>query len=172
MARCSKCGIRLRVSALIPGVPRGASLLMGGEELTALTEHLQNQPRACQSCYRNYCSSCASRASTANRFACPKCGKDLGDLLDRPTFIQGAPCDFSKLEAPFHLHVLQRKLLTGFLLLICFGGAIGWFYRREGDIPSFIGRATVSIILGGLIGFLLMIPITLAVEVYLRARGR
>ena len=172
MARCSNCGGRLEIGPALPGIPTGTSVLMGGDALNAMATRLAQQPRACVSCQRNFCSRCASHASTKNRFACPKCRRDLGELDSRATFIQGAPCDAS---IPIELHILQHKRLSRIVFSTCLViPTVWWFWyfwsqRVKG---SLVAELVISALLGTLVGCLLMVPVVFVIEIYLRIRGR
>ena len=86
---CSHCGSPLTMDGDMMG---SSMMVMGGTELTAMMAKVVKRPRACEHCQKNFCTECAYTAGkksgrAGSELACPDCGRSLGSLSDRPSYI-------------------------------------------------------------------------------------
>jgi len=82
MANCSKCGKKLELEGALPDAePKHRLVIVNMQDYN---ERLLRLPRACPTCHKNFCSVCTYEDG---RCVCPDCGRDLGDLSDRPSFL-------------------------------------------------------------------------------------
>ena len=101
MATCKHCGVTLRTdSALPPGTPGRASLVMGGKAFEQMAEALRRQALYCPGCQRSFCAACASKVSGTGAYACPDCRKPLRDPWFHGTSSSGSASGWVQPGAP------------------------------------------------------------------------
>jgi hypothetical protein len=169
MAKCSKCKTELHVGAAVPGAMPGFGMIMGGEAFDNMAENLRRQPRGCTACNRNFCSACTYKN---DRHTCPQCGKDLGDINSRPTFIADAPeprCFIATAcygDACCSEVVDLRRFRDDVLLPTAWGRMFtGLYYRLSPQIATYINHHPI---VGSCIKKCLLNPI---VQIIRRGRG-
>jgi hypothetical protein len=147
MPKCSKCKTELHLGEARPGAMPGFGMIMGGGAVEEMVENFRRQPRGCTACNKNFCSACTYRD---RRHMCPQCGKDLGDINSRSTFIVGAPepgcfiatACYGSVVCPEVVHL--RRFRDDVLLSSTFGRCLTrLYYRLSPPLAAFLSRHPV-----------------------------